>query len=668
MFKNLKLSVKIASGFAAILTIAIILGMLAVWSMSSVSTTATKLDKEYAPSVKVANEVERNSLQTMYNIRGYSLTENSKYLDLGKKYLGEVKQFISDAKTLAGNYQDLGKLKENTQNVEIKVNEYEKLLNETISAVEAMNKDRTNLDASAKKYMDGCYAFLNSQSNSMRNEIMGNASKDTLNERYKKTVLINDLIDTGNNIRLAVQKGQAILDLKIIQDSMGKFDEITNKLTELSPIVRVPANIAQLDQIKVGANEYKAAAQSLLKNWATVDEIKVKREEVANAVLVDVEDIANTGIKDTMDASKSASTSLTTANVVMIIGLLIAIALGIVLGFIIIISITKPINRVVAGLSEGSEQVTAASEQLSTASQRLAEANSEQASSIQETSSTLEESSSMVQQNSENTKQAAALAQRTKDSADKGNNEMAEMMEAIGEIKKSSDQISKIIKVIDEIAFQTNILALNAAVEAARAGDAGMGFAVVAEEVRNLAQRSAQAAKDTASIIEKNIELSGRGVEVAKKVGESLSDITLQAKKVNELMDEIAVASQEQAQGITQINKAIVQMEKATQENASTAEESASASEQLSAQAETLKEIVLDLVRLVSGSDTGSALNHTKQSNRSNKMFENANMIIKKATRNRYSGTSTHSSEARKSTHKFSAEDVIPLERDKDDF
>ena len=178
---------------------------------------------------------------------------------------------------------------------------------------------------------------------------------------------------------------------------------------------------------------------------------------------------------------------------------------------------------------------------------------------------------------------------------------MSEMMDSMNEIKKSSDQIAKIIKVIDEIAFQTNILALNAAVEAARAGDAGMGFAVVAEEVRNLAQRSAQAAKDTAAIIESNIELSEKGVNVARKVGESLSEINVQARKVNELMDEIAAASLEQSQGISQINKAISQMEKVTQQNAANAQESASASEELSSQAQNLRSITQQLVMLVNG-------------------------------------------------------------------
>ena len=300
---------------------------------------------------------------------------------------------------------------------------------------------------------------------------------------------------------------------------------------------------------------------------------------------------------DDANAVKAYSVSFMS---LIILGLF-AVTLGIVITFYLTRSITKPVNKIVEALNEGASQVAAASEQLASASQQLAGGSAEQASSIEETSSTMQESASMLQQNTANTRQAAQLSENTKEAANKGNNEMQEMMSSIEEIKKSSDQISKIIKVIDDIAFQTNILALNAAIEAARAGEAGMGFAVVAEEVRNLAQRSAQAAKDTTAMIESNIDLSGKGVTVAAKVRDNLNEITVLTKKVSELMEEIAAASQEQTQGVEQVNKAITQMETVTQQNASNAEESASASEELSAQAENLREIVQQLSELVNG-------------------------------------------------------------------
>ncbi|HBE78554.1 MAG TPA: hypothetical protein DDW65_12385 [Firmicutes bacterium] len=264
-------------------------------------------------------------------------------------------------------------------------------------------------------------------------------------------------------------------------------------------------------------------------------------------------------------------------------------------------SISKPIIYSISGLSESSNQVTVTARQLATSSQQLSEASTEQASSIEETSSTIQEASSMIQQNSLNTKQAAQLSDDTKQAAENGNQEMQAMLNSMHEIKKSSDKVSKIIKVIDDIAFQTNILALNAAIEAARAGEAGMGFAVVAEEVRNLAQRSAQAVKETTEIIEDNMELSDKGVNGAEKVRAALNEIAVQAKKVSELMNEIAAAGQEQSQGIEQVNRAITQMETVTQRNASTAEENASASTELDTQARNLQKVVEQLLEVVNG-------------------------------------------------------------------
>jgi methyl-accepting chemotaxis protein len=231
----------------------------------------------------------------------------------------------------------------------------------------------------------------------------------------------------------------------------------------------------------------------------------------------------------------------------------------------------------------------------------LAEGASEQASSLEETSSSLEEMSSMTKRNSENARKANELAKEARAAADKGVGDMQTMAAAMDAIKVSSDDIAKIIKTIDEIAFQTNILALNAAVEAARAGEAGMGFAVVADEVRNLAQRCAQAAKETAGKIEGAITKTGQGVDISSKVAAALNEIVTKVRQVDELVTEVAGASREQTDGIAQINVAVGQMDKVTQSNAATAEESAAAAEELNSQAEIMKRSVVELLQLVGG-------------------------------------------------------------------
>lgn len=263
--------------------------------------------------------------------------------------------------------------------------------------------------------------------------------------------------------------------------------------------------------------------------------------------------------------------------------------------------ISRPLNVLSETLSSAAEQTFVASEQIGSASQSLAESASEQAASLQETSASLEEFTSMVKRNAEAAQRAKELAGHTRSAADTGATDMREMQQAMNEIRSSGDSVSKILKDIDEIAFQTNILALNAAVEAARAGEAGMGFAVVADEVRNLAQRSAKAARDTAGKIEDAISKTHRGVEISTKVARNFQEIAEKTREVDQYVAEIATASAEQSQGIVHIGTALSQMDKAAQSNAASAEESASAAEELNAQAKSLQDSVLGLQRLVEG-------------------------------------------------------------------
>jgi methyl-accepting chemotaxis protein len=285
----------------------------------------------------------------------------------------------------------------------------------------------------------------------------------------------------------------------------------------------------------------------------------------------------------------------------IIVGLLLAVSLGAAIGIFLSRSIANALNFVITGLASGSEQVASASHQVSQSSQSMAEGASEQASSLEETSASLEEMSSMTKQNSDNARQASGMAAETRSAVEKSREAMTRMGDAISRIKGSSDQTAKIIKTIDEIAFQTNLLALNAAVEAARAGDAGKGFAVVAEEVRNLAQRSAEAAKSTASLIEESQQNANDGVSVSGEVAGILTGIVESVQKLTQLIGEVSAASDEQSKGIEQIGTAVTEMDKLTQANAANAEESASASEELAAQAKELGEMVQVLVGIVKG-------------------------------------------------------------------
>jgi methyl-accepting chemotaxis protein len=255
-------------------------------------------------------------------------------------------------------------------------------------------------------------------------------------------------------------------------------------------------------------------------------------------------------------------------------------------------TVMQNLDEALSVVSEAIEQVSSASGQISSGSQQLADGSNVQASSIEEISSNLEEISCMTKQNADNAHQAKLLAAEAREAADEGDEAMKRMAEAIMQIKLSSDNTAKILKTIDDIAFQTNLLALNAAVEAARAGEAGKGFAVVAEEVRNLAMRSAEAAKNTADMIEEAIRNAEGGVRITEEVAKALSQIVNRAGKVGGLIAEIAASSSEQATGVEQVNTAVSQMNKVTQQTAANSEESASAAEELSSQAAELANLV----------------------------------------------------------------------------
>lgn len=265
---------------------------------------------------------------------------------------------------------------------------------------------------------------------------------------------------------------------------------------------------------------------------------------------------------------------------------------------------TRQLSELAAQMASSAFQVSTAATQVCSASQSLAQGASKQASALEETSASSEELASMTRSNADNSKSATQLVLEADQNIGDANHTLEQMMGSMKDIKSSSDKISRILKVIDEIAFQTNILALNAAVEAARAGEAGLGFAVVADEVRNLAQRCAQAAKDTAALIDESIQKSREGSERLDQVAHSIHSITDIAARVKTLVEQVNTGSQEQALGIEQISRAISDMERLTQRTAASAEESASAGEQLEAQAQSMTTLVKDLRHLV-GADTG---------------------------------------------------------------
>jgi methyl-accepting chemotaxis protein len=426
------------------------------------------------------------------------------------------------------------------------------------------------------------------------------------------------------------QSARAVIGHAIISSALNKNPEVyIQKLAELGKEMNDYA--ASFEKTLVSAEGQKniAGLTQAVKKYESlqariVELVRAGKGEEAQGVFESEGANLAEGISDTLgkmtkdkiayakaiadENSATAAAAVTLTLIVTVLGAVVAF----VLGFFLPRSVTVPIHRVAAGLAEGSDQVASASAQVSAASQSLAEGSSEQASAIEETSASIEELSAMTTQNAENANQANNLMKETGRVVNEANESMQELTVAMKEITTGSEDTAKIIKTIDEIAFQTNLLALNAAVEAARAGEAGAGFAVVADEVRNLAMRSAESAKNTANLIDDSIRRIKNGSDIVAKTNEAFDRVLGGANKVGELFREIAAASNEQAQGIAQIGKAIAEMDKVVQQNAANAEEAASASEELNAQAMQMKDMVAELIAVIRGKEAAHPASRAK--------------------------------------------------------
>ncbi len=601
MFQHLSVGKKIALGFASLIGLSAALGSLAVVNMRSASRSAQQLAQQFVPETEVASRLEGALAQTQLAIRSYGFTADQAYLATAKKSLADTQKALEAARNLAEKYPDLQKLRKDVELLDALLREFSDAVAQTEEKNKHIQEDRTAMNTNAAEFSKRLNGLRASQVERLNEEIRAGLEASKLSDRAKKIELLTEVGDDGSAGRVAIFKAQALRDATFMEDSIKSFGSMDGAFDRLTPLLHVPADIEALADVKKAAHSYREAVENLRSNYLALEVIGKKRAEIGSKLIEAANDVVTTGIGRTVQAADSASASLSSSSSLVTAGSIAALLIGAFLATVISRGTTRILTNISELLDESATQVAAAATQVSGASQSLAEGASEQAASLEETSASLEEMSSMTQRNAENAQTARQLANDTRTAADSGSADMKKMMAAMDEIKSSSDNIGKIIKTIDEIAFQTNILALNAAVEAARAGEAGMGFAVVADEVRHLAQRSAQAAHETAERIEDSIRKSEQGVQISGLVAESLGHIVHKAREVDQLVSEIATASREQSQGIKQVNTAVTQMDKVTQSNAASAEESASASEELNAQAASLKDAVNELVALVGG-------------------------------------------------------------------
>ncbi len=421
---------------------------------------------------------------------------------------------------------------------------------------------------------------------------------------------------SSGQIQVMTQKNLSLLLRHIVADSISQKDEIEKEFLEVK--IRLDKLMADYEP-KIGSDEEKALIHNIVVargDWlaAKNDVIPVSRQMKSaecmaifmtkvrpafEKVQVAANKLAEYNQQAADQAGRNIMSSIKSGRTGIIVALIASAIISAGVGYLIVRGVNSVLTRVVQTLGESARQVASASSQVSSSSQSLAKDASEQAAALEETSASLQSISSMTEKNATSAQEAASIADHANMSANKSNQAMLQMVDAINLIQTKADETAKIIGAINEIAFQTNLLALNAAVEAARAGEAGKGFAVVAEEVRNLAMRSAEAAKNTSTIIEESVNSAKNGAAISSTVAKELSDIVSTSVKMNTLLAEIATASKDQSQSVGQVGAAMSQMDKVTQSSAANAEQSAAASEELSAQAEQMTSIVNELSTII---------------------------------------------------------------------
>lgn len=585
---KLGIGFKVASGFGILIFIAIALGGVAVYNMWQIAKEASFLAKEFVPEIKAANLSERLSSKTMYEARGYAYSEEARFYTACLNEYKKTTDSLKDAETLSKNSVNLAELGQNVAQAKESVDKYGKLLEQLYEKNKTLDSLRQGMNQNAQAFLKNTNDYLTMQEKALNESIDKNGTHADIKERVKKIKVMNDIIKVGTDTRIASARAMALRDPEIMKHGILEIDKVTPLLNDADAITHLQVNKEQIKIIRSSTENYKVGMVEFLKAWNDKGEVMKTLVTNGDNVLKECEETANMGIVSTQKVADNALKSLNMASNIMIAGLAVALLIGVFSAMLIIRSITKPILRsaeIATNLASQAEQLSTVSTSLLSSSEEMSnQANTVSASTEQMSANinamataaeemnvnaqtvsaaseqmsrnmsnlagAIEELSTSMNVIGDNAKQGANIA-------GKASNMSSSAQDTMKMLGSSAKEIGQVTEVIKRIAQQTNLLALNATIEAASAGDAGRGFAVVANEIKELANQSAQAAEDISRKIADIQNKTGEAVTVISDVSGIIDNLNKSVEVITGLVSEQAKASNEMSSNVQEANQGV---------------------------------------------------------------------------------------------------------------